>query len=120
MNKNKLLNVLIVYIVLLITVTVALKYSDASICIIKRVTGLSCPACGNTRSIIAIINGNYFLPIRFNLMFYPEVVITVLTILYFSYIYIFEKTASKFALPSVLIAIVLFVAWGVIRNIINI
>ena len=33
--------------------------SETSLCIIKNVTNVPCPACGTTRSVLKIVNGNF-------------------------------------------------------------
>ena len=32
---------------------------EPGICLFKRITGLPCPSCGSTRSVLSILNGDY-------------------------------------------------------------
>ncbi len=41
-------------------------HSDATVCLIKNVTGIPCPSCGSTRTVIALWNGDLSGLIRFN------------------------------------------------------
>ncbi len=34
-------------------------HQESSICIMKQMTGISCPSCGSTRSILSILHGNF-------------------------------------------------------------
>jgi hypothetical protein len=35
------------------------EHSTFSPCLFKNVTGIACPSCGSTRSVLSIINGNF-------------------------------------------------------------
>ncbi|AXG74633.1 DUF2752 domain-containing protein [Flavobacterium arcticum] len=35
------------------------KHSSMSACFFKNITGVPCPSCGNTRSILSLIKGNF-------------------------------------------------------------
>ena len=37
-----------------------IKHTSTEVCLIKNVTGIPCPSCGSTRSVIAITHGNFF------------------------------------------------------------
>lgn len=119
MNTKKLLRLILTYVIVFFILILFVYYFDNTMCILKRITGLSCPACGNTRAIASIIKGDFLLPIKLNLMFYPEAIITCLAVLYFSYVYVYERNASKVAIVFLVINIVLFIFWGILRNIIK-
>jgi hypothetical protein len=53
-----------------------LSNNDKSICLIKQVTGLPCPSCGATRSIILFVNGDFK-----DAMFYNPIGIILLIIM---------------------------------------
>ena len=65
MTRNRLyLLILIVsmagYILVYFNVTdPEIANSDRSLCIIKNVSGIPCPSCGTTRSVSAIVAGNF-------------------------------------------------------------
>lgn len=35
------------------------NYAGITPCVFKRVTGIACPSCGSTRSVVSIIKGNF-------------------------------------------------------------
>ncbi|WP_432711836.1 DUF2752 domain-containing protein [Pedobacter sp.] len=49
-----------------------LSYTNADkqieVCLIKHFTSIPCPSCGSTRSIIALINGNFVQSLKLNPM----------------------------------------------------
>src|SRR3954470_2840757 len=46
--------------------TPSLQINDVSICILKHNTGIPCPSCGATRSVLAILQGNFFQALQWN------------------------------------------------------
>lgn len=65
---------------------IALKFhahkivSSFPTCMIHKYTGLYCPACGNTRSVLSLLDGNLFLSLRYNIT--PFTIGLLLIILY--------------------------------------
>ena len=49
-------------------------------CLFRRLTGLYCPGCGNTRSVLALLHGDIFTSLRYNIT--PVVLGIVLSLLY--------------------------------------
>lgn len=39
---------------------------DVTLCIFKRVTSYPCPACGSTRSLLMVLNGQYYRALEMN------------------------------------------------------
>ncbi len=37
-----------------------------SICLFKTVTSIPCPSCGSTRSVLELLNGNFFIALHWN------------------------------------------------------
>jgi hypothetical protein len=96
-----------------------LSNDDKSICLIKQVTGLPCPSCGATRSIILLVKGDYK-----DAMFYNPIGIILLIIMISAPVWIavdyfrnkeslfqFYQKAEKvirrkqFAIPAVLLVL---------------
>lgn len=65
MSRNRLYILVLIlsiagYILVTLSLTVPeIAVSDKSLCIIKNVTGIPCPACGTTRSVSALFTGNF-------------------------------------------------------------
>lgn len=88
-------------------------------CLFRDLTGFKCPGCGNTNGMLAMLNGDFFAPIKFNLMFYPEVFTLLYILIYLPYIYITGKNFSKRAAAALIILATVYITWGIIRNFIN-
>ncbi|HRG38162.1 MAG TPA: DUF2752 domain-containing protein [Bacteroidia bacterium] len=43
-----------------------LQKTETSVCIMKHATGIPCPSCGSTRSILAILQGNFSMALHWN------------------------------------------------------
>lgn len=41
--------------------------SGSSLCLFKSVSGIECPSCGSTRSVLAFLSGDILLSLRYNL-----------------------------------------------------
>lgn len=42
------------------------RYEGSGVCLIKSVTGIPCPSCGSTRSVMSIINGDIASAVFYN------------------------------------------------------
>ena len=62
-------------------------YSIKFPCLFNLLTGYFCPGCGNTRSILALFNGNIFLSLRYN-----PFIILLFVFLILLYIELFTST----------------------------
>lgn len=93
--------------------------NNKPVCFFKRTTGIPCPSCGNTRSILAITSGDFYNAILINplgyivtavLLIFPFWLLYDVTLqkdsLYKSYLQ-FEKTVSKKAVAILLILLIL-------------
>lgn len=89
-------------------------------CIFRDVTSLRCPGCGNTNALLTLISGNFLSPMEFNLMFYPELIIILFVLIYIPFIFITQEQMPRHISIVIIIAFILFVLWGIIRNILNI
>lgn len=97
----------------ILAIIVFLEYDVGIPCIFNKLTGLYCPGCGATRTIISLIKLNFYQALRYNAIitiFIPS------TIIFTCYKYIFNRDAK---VPNwvwyVLLAITL--AYGIMRNI---
>jgi hypothetical protein len=44
----------------------SLNNTGSGLCILKHVTGIPCPSCGSTRSVISILHGDYVQALQWN------------------------------------------------------
>lgn len=42
------------------------EHSDFTPCLFKNITGIPCPSCGSTRSVLSLVKGNFFNAILIN------------------------------------------------------
>lgn len=73
MNRNKLYSLLAITCVLGIAwLTVqysnhrTLDETNESVCLIKQTTGIPCPSCGSTRSMVELLDGNFMSSLQWN------------------------------------------------------
>lgn len=100
--------------------------SHSTACFFKSVTGIPCPACGNTRSVLAFLRGNLYSALFINplgiimalLMIALPVWIVYDTVAKKETLYYFYKKAEKtIALKPVVIIFVLLIVMNWIWNI---
>lgn len=82
-------------------------------------TGFKCPGAAIPNGMLALLNGDFLAPVKFNLMFYPEVFTLLYILIYLPYIYITGKNFSKYAAAALVTLAAVFITWGIIRNFIN-
>ena len=105
------------------------KASNTQICFIKKTTGLPCPSCGSTRSVLSIINGDFLKALLINpLGFFVSIIMIVLPIwitidvfrkrrtLYITYEKI-ENIIKKKTISSLLVAFILVNwIWNIVKE----
>ncbi|HAQ18251.1 MAG TPA: DUF2752 domain-containing protein [Prolixibacteraceae bacterium] len=64
---------------------------EPGVCMFKRVTGVPCPSCGSTRSVLSILNGDIFGAILWN----PIGIIIVFILLVFPFWIIYDVLFRK-------------------------
>ena len=89
-------------------------------CVFHKLTGLSCPGCGNSRALIALSHFELKKAAGYNLFIFPELLFVFYAAAYVTAGYI--KTGSYKAMlrPEWLMwaFLSLLVIWGVVRNLI--
>ncbi len=54
------------YLWLLYHIYFRTQNTDTTVCLVKSITGIACPSCGTTRSILSIFNGNWKAAMYYN------------------------------------------------------
>ena len=91
-------------------------------CIVHKLTGLSCPGCGNSRALIALLHLDFKGAAGYNLFIYPELLFVGFLLVCVTVRYI---RTGKFTLRTPfewlwVVFLVTLVVWTVVRNIIGI
>jgi hypothetical protein len=105
------------------------NFSNAGVCLVKHVTGIPCPSCGSTRSILSLLDGNladalYWNPVGIVLLLI--LIIVPIWIFYDCFIrkdtlYNFYKKAEislqqkKVAIPAILLMLVNWI-WNIYKG----
>ena len=71
MSRNKLYTLwsaacIAGYIWLILNYHRSVHSIEPGLCLFKRVTGIPCPSCGSTRSVLSMLNGDFMAAIRWN------------------------------------------------------
>lgn len=124
MPKNKRTRAALVVLVTFTVFTVGLILYYLKIkdlirldCVVYKYTGLSCPACGATRMVTAILNGEVYQAFRYNPFMFVTAPYIVITYLVCTRSYINTGRVSNRAANLILVYAILIILFGVIRNI---
>lgn len=66
-------------------------HSNKTACIIKKISGVPCPSCGNTRSVIALMNGEFVQALTVNPLGIPVAGILIVFPFWLIYDIAFQK-----------------------------
>ena len=96
----------------------ALKYVMLPDCNFYKWTGLYCPGCGDTRAVIALMNGDILLSLRQNALIVVLLLIAIALYIELFLKVVFEKRfKSPFLnLKFLCIFLILFAIYSVVRN----
>ena len=113
-------------------VTTKHKHSinSTKMCIIKSATDVPCPSCGTSRSVVSLINADFFQALKLNPIGYLVATIMVVSPLWILFDFVkksntllsfYIKTESYFKKPSIAIAAVSLIflnwAWNIVKGI---
>jgi hypothetical protein len=96
------------------------NYDNINVCLIKHFTNVPCPSCGSTRSVLAILKGDFLQGFYFNPFGYILILILIILPLWLSYDYFKQKNTffrfytrtetflqqKKTAIPAILLVLV--------------
>lgn len=86
-------------------------------CFFRKISGLYCPGCGNTRSVVALLHGDILTSLRYNIT--PIILIILITLAYLEFIFILFGKKVKLIPRSTIfwvLATILLVCYFVFRN----
>lgn len=100
---------------------VVLCFNISIPCVFRRITGLKCPGCGNTGFVISVAHFRFGEALRCNYLFPLEALYVIYVIIWSSAAYIKTGKPDFMIKPGWLniTALVLFLAWWVLRNILG-
>ena len=73
--------------------TNSISHSSGSICIFKNITTIPCPACGTTRSVLSILEGNLFQVLQYNALGFVAFLLLVLIPIWIVFDLLFKKSS---------------------------
>lgn len=123
--SNNIVNKILVIAIPIALATALLLLKDSIVlwaqtfpdCPFRELTGLYCPGCGNTRSVLHLLDGDIIMSLRYNIV--PIILILIFTMLYLEWISIaFSK--HKVVLPRKtsfwIIFVSIIMAYLLLRN----
>lgn len=98
-----------------------LKHVMLPECQFHKWTGLYCPGCGDTRAVIALMNGDILLSLRQNALIVVLLLIAIALYIELFLKVVFEKRFKSpvFNLKFLCIFLILFAVYSVVRNFIS-
>ena len=91
-------------------------------CVVHKFTGFSCPGCGNSRALIALLHLDFAGAVRYNLFIFPELLFAVYVAAVVTLRYV-KTGVYSVAMPhewALWIFLLLLVGWTVVRNILGV
>lgn len=109
------------FAVMAVLIYAAVQYTEFHfLCPFNELTGLRCPACGNTRALFSVLSGDVKAAFSQNIMFLPEAAALIFALLYYPYAAVYKRRVPRAVNILLAVLIIVFVLWGFIRNIFNI
>ena len=134
MTRTKLYTLLAIacfggYVWLGFNLSNAISNSDFGVCIIKETTGIPCPSCGSTRSVVSLIDGNVKDALYWNPIGIILVVILVVTPFWLVFDLVSKKQSvlnfyigieqvfqqKRFAIPAIGLVIINWI-WNIYKG----
>ena len=112
MHKKEILLVLLSFIVSYLLILLF----DIG-CPLNKIFGIDCAGCGVTRMCLAILRFDFYQAFRFNPFVFILILIFIIYVLYMFVCMILKKNYFKIGFKTIMIIIVLFIGFGILRNI---
>ena len=112
--KNKQYIFLIIVVILMAILLIHGKIAIA--CVFYEITGLYCPGCGITRSILSLIDGDIYQAFRYNPIIFIDIPLIMMTSI-IDFIYKDNKKVKKVTNVIYIMLLIITLVFGVLRNI---
>lgn len=112
--KNKQYIFLIIVVIIMAILLIHGKIAIA--CVFYEITGLYCPGCGITRSILSLIDGNIYQAFRYNPIIFIDIPLIMITSI-IDFIYKDNKKVKKVTNAIYIMLLIITLVFGVLRNI---
>lgn len=112
--KNKQYIFLIIVVILMAILLIHGKIAIA--CVFYEITGLYCPGCGITRSILSLIDGDIYQAFRYNPIIFIDIPLIMITSI-IDFIYKDNKKVKKVTNAIYIMLLIITLVFGVLRNI---
>lgn len=112
--KNKQYIFLIIVVILMAILLIHGKIAIA--CVFYEITGLYCPGCGITRSILSLIDGDIYQAFRYNPIIFIDIPLIIITSI-IDFIYKDNKKVKKVTNVIYIMLLIITLVFGVLRNI---
>lgn len=114
--KKKLISTFILLLLLIGYLVLGNKFHIYIDCPIKKITGLYCPGCGITRMLFSIIQLDFYQAFRYNPLIFlslPIIIVFIIDKIITKEEPLYNKVSTKIWI----IIIVIFIIYGILRNI---
>lgn len=112
--KNKQYIFLIIVVIIMAILLIHGKIAIA--CVFYEITGLYCPGCGITRSILSLIDGNIYQAFRYNPIIFIDIPLIIIASI-IDFIYKDNKKVKKVTNAIYIMLLIITLVFGVLRNI---
>lgn len=112
--KNKQYIFLIIVVILMAILLIHGKIAIA--CVFYEITGLYCPGCGITRSILSLIDGDIYQAFRYNPIIFIDIPLIIIASI-IDFIYKDNKKVKKVTNAIYIMLLIITLVFGVLRNI---
>ncbi len=86
-------------------------------CPLKVLFDIDCAGCGVTRMILSILKLDFYQAFRFNPFMFITIIFMIIYLVYVFICMILKREYFKIGLKTIIVIIILFIGFGVLRNI---
>ena len=86
-------------------------------CLLNKIFGIECAGCGVTRMFLSILKFDFYQAFRFNPFVFVFLIVSLLYFIYVLVCKLIKKRYFRIGIKTLIVVLVLFVCFGIIRNI---